>query len=82
MIKNLICTLFISTILIVNTYSAGSSSSSSGEMKSNYEKAVSHIKAAKKYEKKGKLEKAKKRYQKAQKLLLKSNKKNHFKQTH
>ena len=73
MIKNLICTLFISTILIVNTYSAGSSSSSSGEMKSNYEKAVSHIKAAKKYEKKGKLDKAKKRYEKAQKLLLKSN---------
>ena len=42
-------------------------------MKSNYEKAVSHIKSAKKYEKKGKLDKAKKRYEKAQKLLLKSN---------
>ena len=75
MIKNFICTLFISTILLVNANSAGSSSSSSGEMKSNYEKAVSHIKAAKKYEKKGKLDKAKKRYEKAQKLLLKSNKK-------
>ena len=73
MIKNFICTLFISTILLVNANSAGSSSSSSGEMKSNYDKAVSHIKAAKKYEKKGKLDKAKKRYEKAQKLLLKSN---------
>ena len=73
MIKNFICTLFISTILLVNANSAGSSSSSSGEMKSNYDKAVSHIKAAKKYEKKGKLDKANKGYEKAQKLLLKSN---------
>ena len=75
MIKNFICTLFISTILLVNANSAGSSSSSSGEMKSNYDKAVSHIKAAKKYEKKGKLDKAKKRYEKAQALLVKSNEK-------
>ena len=44
-------------------------------MKSNYEKAVSFIKSAKKLEKKGKIEKANKKYEKAQKLLLKSNKK-------
>ena len=44
-------------------------------MKSNYEKAVSYIKSAKKLEKKEKIEKANKKYAKAQKLLLKSNKK-------
>ena len=61
--------------------SSGSGSSGSGNSggdgeltKTNYEKAVAHIKWAKKYEKKEKAEKAKKRYIKAQKLLLKSNK--------
>jgi len=75
MIKKIIFTLLISGTLLVNGYSAGSSSSSgdNGSNKSNYEKAVLHIKAAKKYEKKGKLDKAKKKYEKAQKLLLKSN---------
>ena len=78
MIKNFILTTFISVFLITNSYSAGSSSSSGngGSMKSNYEKAVSFIKSAKKLEKKGKIEKANKKYEKAQKLLLKSNKKN------
>tara|TARA_B100000900_G_C20432381_1_gene655551 strand:+ start:375 stop:860 length:486 start_codon:yes stop_codon:yes gene_type:complete len=70
-------TLLISFILILlstKSFSAGSGSGS-GEVKSNYDKAVSFIKSAKKYEKKGKTEKAKKNYEKALKLLIKSNKK-------
>ena len=51
-------------------------SNSSSKVKSNYDKAVTIIKSAKKYEKKGKTEKAIKRYEKAQKLLIKSNNKN------
>ena len=62
------------TLFTTNSFSAGSDSSSSSKVKSNYDKAVEAIKFAKKYEEKGKLEKAKKRYAKAQKLLLKSNK--------
>ena len=60
-----------------SSYSAGSSSDGgdSSKVKSNYDKAVTLIKAAKKYEKKGKTEKANKRYEKAQALLIKSNKK-------
>ena len=45
------------------------------EKKTNYDKAVSLVKSAKKYEKNGKTEKAKKVYAKAQKLLIKSNEK-------
>ena len=77
MIKNFILTTIISIFLVTNSHAAGSSSSSGdgGSMKSNYEKAVSYIKSAKKLEKKGKIEKANKKYEKAQKLLLKSNKK-------
>ena len=56
--------------------SAGSSDNSSSKTKSNYEKAVSLIKSAKKYDKKDKTDKAEKRYKKALKLLLVSNKKN------
>ena len=55
--------------------SASSSSNGSSKIKSDYEKAVSLIKSAKKYDKKGKSEKAEKRYKKAFKLLLVSNKK-------
>ncbi|MDC0046162.1 hypothetical protein OAJ20_00850 [Candidatus Pelagibacter sp.] len=74
--KNTIIALLISILLSTNLYSAGSDGGdSSSKVKSDYDKAVTHIKLAKKYEKKGKLEKAKKRYDKAQKLLLKSNKK-------
>ena len=63
-----------------SSFSAGSSSSGSGDSGSSktrtqYDMALSHIKAAKKFEKKDKLDKAKKRYQKAQKLLIQSNKK-------
>ena len=65
---SIIMLIFLST----NLYSAGTESTT--KVKSDYAKAVTIIKAAKKYEKKGKLEKAKKRYEKAQKLLLKSNK--------
>ena len=77
MIKNFILTTIISIFLVTSSHSAGSSSSGGdgGSMKSNYEKAVSYIKSAKKLEKKGKIEKANKKYEKAQKLLLKSNKK-------
>ena len=74
MIKT-IFTFFLFTLLTVNSYSAGSSDDNSSKVKSNYDKAVTIIKAAKKYEKKGKLDKANKRYEKAQVLLIKSNKK-------
>ena len=71
--------IFITLIMIVglstNLYAAGSGDSGSSKTKTQYDMAVSHIKAAKKFEKKDKLEKAKKRYEKAQKLLLQSNKK-------
>ena len=75
MIKKILLTLSILTLLLTNSYSAGSNEDSSIKVKSNYDKAVLAIKSAKKYEKKGKLEKAKKRYEKAQALLIKSNKK-------
>ena len=55
--------------------SASSSSNGSSKIKSDYEKAVSLIKSAKKYDRKGKSDKAEKRYKKAFKLLLVSNKK-------
>tara|TARA_A100001011_G_C14252895_1_gene818720 strand:+ start:164 stop:652 length:489 start_codon:yes stop_codon:yes gene_type:complete len=64
--------LFI-TCNVIAAPSGGESESTS--TKTNYEKAVSHIKTAQKHEKKGKLEKAKKSYSKAQKLLIKSNQK-------
>ena len=76
MIKNFVSTIIISIFFVTSSHAAGSSSSSGdgGTMKSNYEKAVSYVKSAKKLEKKGKIEKANKKYQNAQKLLLKSNK--------
>ena len=75
--KRIILYLSVIFFFSTNAYTAGSSSSSSGSSstKTNYEKAVVHIKSAKKYEKKGKLEKAQKSYAKAQKLLIKSNEK-------
>ena len=71
--KNIFLTFFILIILSTKSYSAGTSSDSSSKVKSNYDKAVTLIKSAKKYEKKGKTDKAIKRYEKAQKLLIKSN---------
>ena len=74
--KKIILSLSILFLLTGNLFSAGSSSSDDNtKTKSNYEKAVTHIEAAKKHEKKGKLEKANKRYAKAQGLLIKSNNK-------
>ena len=75
MIKNLLISLFISTLVISSSYAAGSSDSGSSKTKTKYDMAVTHIKAAKNFEKKDKLKKAKKSYMKAQKLLIQSNKK-------
>ena len=72
MIKKIFFTLFLLLILSVNSYSAGSDENA--VVKTNYEKAVVHIKRAKKYEKKNKIKKSNKRYEKALKLLIKSNK--------
>ena len=57
-IKKTFFTLLVLILLSTNSYSAGTDSTS--KVKSDYDKAVTIIKAAKKYEKKGKLEKAKK----------------------
>jgi len=73
--KNFLLVFFLLIININLSFSASSGSNENSNQKTNYEKAVSLIKAAKKYEKKGKVEKAEKRYQKAQKLLIKANKK-------
>jgi tetratricopeptide (TPR) repeat protein len=70
-----VLSLFIAFFITTNVFAAGSSSSGSSSTKTNYDKAVVHIKSARNYEKKGKLEKAKKSYAKAQKLLIKSNEK-------
>mgnify|MGYP001162836332 FL=1 len=53
--------------------SAIAAGSSSTDTKSNYDKAVKLVKAAKKYESDGKTKKAEKRYERALKLLIKSN---------
>ena len=74
-IKKTFYTLLVLVLLSTNSYSAGTDSNSTTKVKSDYDKAVTIIKAAKKYEKKGKLDKAKKSYEKAQALLIKSNKK-------
>ena len=71
--KKIFVILLLTMGLTCNSFGAGSSSSSS-ETKSNYDKAVKLIKAAKKYEIDGKVDKAKKRYEKALKFLVKSNK--------
>ena len=65
--------IIVLTLFSTNLIAAGTDSTS--KVKSDYDKAVKHIKVAKKYENKGKLEKAKKRYEKALPLLIKSNKK-------
>ncbi len=75
MIKKFILIFIIIFGFANYSFSAGSSDNSSSKTKSNYEKAVTLIKSAKKYDKKGKANKAEKRYKKALKLLLVSNKK-------
>ena len=52
MIKKIILILFISTLFIGNSFAAGSSSNDEPKTKTDYDKAVSLIKSAKKYEKK------------------------------
>ncbi len=74
-IKKILVTLILTTGLFTNLYAAGSSDSGSSKTKTQYDMAVSHIKAAKKLEEKDKLKKAKKKYEKAQKLLIQSNEK-------
>jgi len=66
--KKILVALFIILNLGTSAFAAGSSSS---DTKSNYDKAVKLIKAAKKYEKDGKVEKANKRYERELKLLVK-----------
>ena len=75
MIKKIFILIIFTTSLFTNAYCAGSGSSDgdSESSNSNYDKAVSLIKTAKKYEKKDKKDKATKNYEKAQKLLIKSN---------
>ena len=76
--KKIILSLSIAFFITTNVFAAGSSSGGDGgssASKTNYDKAIIHIKSAKKYEKKGKLEKAQKSFAKAQKLLIKSNEK-------
>ena len=75
MIKKLLTSILVSVFLISNSFAAGSSDSGSSKTKTQYDMAVTHIKAAKNFEKKDKLKKAEKSYKKAQKLLLQSNKK-------
>ena len=75
MLKKYFITFCLLILYFNNLQAAGTSDSSSSKVKSDYDKAVSLIKSAKKYEKKGKTEKANKKYKKAQKLLLISNNK-------
>ena len=75
MIKTSIISIFFTILLTTNSFSAGSGDGGTTKKRTQYDMAVSLVKAAKKFEKKDKLEKAKKKYQKAQKLLIKSNEK-------
>ena len=75
MIKKLLISVVVLIFLVSNSFAAGSSDSGSSKTKTQYDMAVTHIKAAKKFEEKDKLEKAKKSYKKAQNLLVQSNKK-------
>ena len=52
MLKKFLITLFLIVQVSVNSNAAGTSDGSSSKVKSNYDKAVSIIKSAKKYEKK------------------------------
>ena len=67
--------IFYFVMFSLNSFAAGTGDNGTSKVKSNYDKAVTLIKSAKKYEKKGKTEKAIKKYKKAQKLLIASNKK-------
>ena len=73
--KKILSIIILSLLISQYSHAAGSSDEGGSKQKTNYEKAVTLIKSAKKLEKKGKNNKAFKKYEKAQKLLLKSNKK-------
>ena len=74
MIKKILITYFLYSVLTISAFSAGSDGSDGKtKVKSNYDKAVAHVKAAKNYEEKGKLKKANKSYEKARKFLEISN---------
>ena len=75
MLKKLTITFSLLILFSINLQAAGTNDGSSSKVKSDYDKAVSLIKSAKKYEKKNKTEKANKRYEKALGLLIKSNEK-------
>ena len=75
MLKKYLITFCVFVLMTINTNAAGTSDNDESKVKSDYDKAVTIIKSAKKYEKKGKTEKAIKKYKKAQKLLITSNKK-------
>ena len=71
--KKIFLIIVLSLITFQYSYAAGSNDDGGGKQKTNYDKAVTLIKSAKKLEKKGKNEKALSKYEKAQKLLIKSN---------
>ena len=71
--KKIFLIIILSIITFQYSYPAGSNDDGGGKQKTNYDKAVTLIKSAKKLEKKGKNEKALSKYEKAQKLLIKSN---------
>tara|TARA_A100001015_G_scaffold280940_1_gene343676 strand:+ start:371 stop:892 length:522 start_codon:yes stop_codon:yes gene_type:complete len=85
MFKKFIIFIITCFFLTANVFAAGSGGGESGgsgegeggsaKIKTNFDKAVYHIKKGKKFESKGKLDKAKERYTKAQKLLIKLNNK-------
>jgi len=75
MLKKYLFAFYLIILFSNSAQAAGTGDSSSSKVKSDYDKAFTLIKQAKKYEKKGKTEKANKRYEKAQKLLITSNNK-------
>tara|TARA_A100000164_G_C21718507_1_gene681681 strand:+ start:399 stop:890 length:492 start_codon:yes stop_codon:yes gene_type:complete len=76
MIKKIIFSFILYSIIFTSAYAAGSSDSGSSNTKSNYDKAVKLIKIAKNFEKKEKIKNANKNYEKAHKLLIKFNNNN------
>ena len=70
MINKFFTSLLITLMITSHAYSAGSSDSSSSKTKTQYDMAVTHIKAAKNLEEKGKLDKAKQKYEKTDKKKI------------
>jgi len=75
MLKKLSILFCLLILLSISSQAAGTDGSSSSKVESDYDKAVSLIKSAKKYEKKNKTKKANKKYVKALSFLIKSNEK-------